>query len=511
VGGGITGLATAWWLREFRPDVKISLIEAGEQLGGVLKTDHIDGYLIERSADMFSTENESVLDLVERLGRKDELVTTIPVAERAYVATDNATQPWSPVPNGFSLMLPANVQSVVDSDLLNDQGKIRFLAERDVPPKLDNQDESVEAFAVRRFGQQVFDRLIQPLVSGIYTADPKRLSMQATMSRFLDLERRYGSLIRAAAELKRLQSFGNDSRPGDTPAGEKKLGYGQNRLAGVDQTASGARYELFRAPRRGMGQLVEWIESNLRRVEIIKPAKVVTLGRRDRCWRIIVETKMLDRKKWSAKQWAEPRERTQQELLVDAVVICSSAKSAASLVEPLAGIVAAELREIETASCAVVVLGLEKRQLLQEFESYGIVVPACLNRPLIAVSCASNKFPDRCPGDRMLFRCFLGGALQPEMLQRPDSELLEIAGTELKRLLPFVGESKLARVYRWTNAMPQYHLDHMARVDRIQARIRELPGLELAGNSYNGVGIPVCVSEGKEAAQRIVDYLTRNP
>jgi oxygen-dependent protoporphyrinogen oxidase len=111
----------------------------------------------------------------------------------------------------------------------------------------------------------------------------------------------------------------------------------------------------------------------------------------------------------------------------------------------------------------------------------------------------------------MLFRCFLGGALQPEMLQRPDSELLEIAGTELKRLLPFVGESKLARVYRWTNAMPQYHLDHMARVDRIQARIRELPGLELAGNSYNGVGIPVCVSEGKEAAQRIVDYLTRNP
>ncbi len=264
VGGGIAGLAAAWQLNQLAPDAEVVVFEASQRLGGFLQTESIDGYLIDTSADMFSTEPPMALELCRQLGHVDELIGTLPVSQRAYIATGNGI---CPVPTGFSLMLPNDVTAVLASPLLDDAARTRFLQEQDIAPKSDDEDESLQSFAVRRFGRQVFERLIQPLVSGIYTADPQRLSMQATMKRFVEMERKYGSLT-AAARAARMDAD-------------------MSTTASVaEQSASGARYDLFRAPERGMGQLIEWLAEELTQVRIRTGAQVASISRLESGWQL---------------------------------------------------------------------------------------------------------------------------------------------------------------------------------------------------------------------------------
>lgn len=468
VGGGVAGLASAWQLKQQLPNAQITIFEASDQLGGFLQTDSIDGYLVETSADMFSTDPATALELCRKLGHAEELIETRPVPQRAYIATPTGI---CPVPAGFSLMLPNDVAAVVESPLLDGEGRTRFLEEESVASQTGEEDESLQSFAVRRFGQQVFDRLIQPLVSGIYTADPRLLSMQATMKRFVEMEREHGSLI-AAAKFK--QSSSDQA----------------STAAIAEQNASGARYNLFRAPRGGMGQLIDWLVDDLDQVQVRTGARVGSISRCELEWQLEFDRKL------------EPSS-------FDAVVVATSAGISSKLITHTDSLLADELASIRAASCAIVVLGFDKRQLHQSFDGYGIVMPSYLKRKLIAASFSSNKFAGRAHQDKMLVRCFIGGALQADLVELPNEELIEIAVSELSRLLSFTCRPEMSRVYRWRNAMPQYHVGHLERVQRIGDRIRNQPGLELAGNSYQGVGIPVCLQSGFIAANRIAEYLNQ--
>ena len=476
VGGGLSGLVAAWELRQQIPLAKTTLFESSSRLGGVLNTEQIGGYLVEQSADMFTTEPPAALEFCRQLGQADDLISTLPISQRAFIATPTGL---CPVPNGFSLMLPTDLEAVAGSELLDADGRSRFLAERTVPQRRDETDESLHAFAVRRFGQQVFDRLIQPLVSGIYTADPRRLSMRAALSRFVELEKKYGSLI-AAAEAQRNQ-----------------LDHRSDLSDHSDQSASGARYDLFRAPRFGMGQLIDWIVKDLSAVEIQTHSVVNNLVRTERGWRL----------RWSDSRPFPAPASPQQFQDFDGVIVAGSAMSAGKLCCDVDPGLEAELTKIEAASCAVVVLGFERRQLQRPFDGYGIVVPSYLNRPLIAASFSSNKFAGRAPHDRVLIRCFIGGALQADLVELPDEQLLRITLSELESWCQINGTPELSRIYRWRAMMPQYHIGHPERVARIKLAIEQLPGLEFTGNSYNGVGIPVCIAEGRLAAQRMNRFL----
>ncbi len=168
---------------------------------------------------------------------------------------------------------------------------------------------------------------------------------------------------------------------------------------------------------------------------------------------------------------------------------------------------ATELAQIQAASCAIVVLGFDQAQLNSQFDGYGIVIPSYLRRQMIAASFSSNKFAGRAPKGKLLVRCFIGGALQGELVDLPESELIAIAGRELEQLVPILGGSELTRVYRWRNAMPQYHVGHLKRIQRIERRVGDNSGLALAGNSYGGVGIPVCLKSGSDAARAIAEHL----
>jgi oxygen-dependent protoporphyrinogen oxidase len=460
VGGGITGLAAAFHARSVLPDADIILLEAGDRLGGVLQTDQVGGYLVEQSADMFTTDPSFALELCQTLGKTDELIGTVPTKDRAFVATENAIHP---VPRGLSLMSPGDLDAVLDSPLLDEAAKQRFVQEETAPISDWVEDESLESFAVRRFGRSAFERLIQPLVSGIYTADPAKLSMKATMARFVDMELGHGSLIRAAANL---------------------------RQQSVDREASGARYGLFRAPKNGIGQLVQWLTAALTDVDLQTNCNVVSISRSETAWAIQLE-----------------RARAASQLLsVDGIILAIPALSSARLVGSFDRALSSRLLSIEAASAAIVVLGIDRSQLKSNFQGYGIIVPTILNRKIIACSFSSNKFSHRAPDGKLLVRCFIGGALQGELVELGDDELIRITSEELTRMLGYAGSPEIARVYRWRNCMPQYHLGHLDRVQEIESLASEHSGLELAGNSYRGVGIPACIQSGFEATDRLVRH-----
>ena len=457
VGGGITGLAAAHRLIELAPQAQVTLFEAGERLGGVLHTERHGSYLVELSADTFITNVPWGLDLCRRLGLGEELLPTRESQRRAFVVRRGRLVP---VPLGFQLLTPSRVWPVLRSPLLSWPGKLRVLCEPLVRRRRDTRDESLASFACRRLGREAFERLVQPLVAGIYTADAERLSMAAALPRFVEMERRSGSLMRAAwREL---------SREADGAA------------------SSGARYGLFVAPRDGISGLVEAVARRLPEGTVRCGSAVTRVSSAGNKWSLTVGT--------DVEQF-------------DAVILAVPAFAAATLLAEVSHDLAGELEKIPYAGSAIVALGYRRKQIAKDWQGFGFVVPAIERRQILAASYSSAKFEGRAAEDRVLIRVFLGGAHRPEQVELDDQSLIDAAVVELAELLGVQGPPELARVARWPRSMPQYHVGHIELVARIEQLASQLPMLTLAGNAYRGVGIPNCIHSGEQAAQRVLAAL----
>jgi oxygen-dependent protoporphyrinogen oxidase len=465
IGGGIAGLAAAHRLRECASEVRVTLLEASQRLGGVIHTIERDGYLIERSADSFIAGPQApwALDLCRRIGFENELIQTDPARRKAMVVHDGRLLD---VPEGFVLMCPRRLWPVVTTPLLSVAGKLRLAWEYFVPRRRGGGDESLASFARRRLGREVYERLVQPLVGGIYTADPEKLSLAATLPQFLEWERRHGGLIRGAR-----QAMKNDA----VPRG--------------DANASAARYALFLAPRRGLSSLVQALAARL-------PPGTVRLG-------AAVE-RIAPAAEGGWQVWPQGGDAP---LACDGLIIAVPAPAAARLVGKFDPALSEHLAGIEYAGAAVVCAAFGRGQFRRPelLESFGFVVPAVENRRILAASFPSVKFAGRAPEGRVLVRAFAGGACQPELAALPDDELARLVGGELRELLDVEGEPAFWEIARWQGAMPQYHVGHLDVVRRIEDRVALHGGLALAGNAYRGVGIPHCVRSGQTAAESILD------
>jgi len=464
IGGGLSGLSAAHRLIELRPGLNVSLLEAGPRLGGVLQSERRDGFLIERSADTFITNVPWGIDLCRRLGLEDQLLGTDPERRKAYVVAHGRLEP---VPEGFVLMMPSKMWPMVTTPILSVAGKLRMMGEFFIPPRAGKEDESLQSFTVRRFGQEVFERLVQPLIGGIYTADPTKLSMQATMPRFLEMEREYGSIIRGA---QRKKSTGDLS----------------------DGKSSGARYGMFVAPRDGMESIIAALAQKLPPGSIRLNTKVERLVRSgDRGWRI------------QTGELTSPLE-------CDAVIVALPAPKGAAILQTVDGELAGLLERIPYAGASILVSAYKRSQIRHSLDGFGFVCPFIEKRRILATSFSSVKFSGRAPADSVLLRTFVGGPMQPEMAEMSDSGLKGIVAEELKDLMGIDGPPLWSEVVRWRGAMPQYHVGHVDLVAQIRTRVAPIEGMELCGNAYDGVGVPVCIHGGEQAAERILQGKSAN-
>lgn len=458
IGGGIAGLAAAHRVVELDPGASITLYEAGPRLGGSLDTERRDDFLIERGADSFITNPPFAVDLCRRIGIADQLISTNDAGRRAFVVRRGRLMP---VPEGFALMAPARIWPMLSTPILSPLGKLRLALEYFVPRRRREFDESLGSFVRRRLGREVFERLVQPLVAGIYTADPEQLSLAATLPRFIEMERSHRSLIRAALRQRSKSNSG-------------------------DANASGARYSLFVTPRDGLSSMVEAIVRRLPSGAMRLNSPVSRLNRRgpDGDWQVTVGAKAFE---------------------FDAVILAVPAPAAARLLAETDSSLSANLASIRYASTAVVSLAYSRRQIVHPLDGFGFVVPAIENRRILSASFSSQKFPGRAPADKVLLRVFIGGACQGELLNHSDAELQQIAIEEVAELLGATGAPTFATVARWMGSMPQYHLNHLDLVGKIESAVSKVSGLALAGNGYRGVGIPQVIASGEAAAERVVE------
>jgi oxygen-dependent protoporphyrinogen oxidase len=360
------------------------------------------------------------------------------------------------------LLAPARIWPLLSTPLLSPMGKLRLLCEPLVPRRAAAVgDESLAAFSRRRLGREAFERIVQPLVGGIYTADPEKLSLAATLPRFLEMERQYGSLLRAA-------------RSSRAAAGNREAG-------------SGARYGLFATLRGGLSTLIDALVSRLPSGSLRADTRAERIERRaDTSWVVHV---------------------ADGELACDGVIVTTPANHAGALLREVDRDVSSGLQQIEYAGTSIVSLGYRRDQIGHPLDAFGFVVPAVEKRRILAGSFSSVKFDGRAPDESVLIRVFIGGACQGELADLPDAELRAIAIEELAELLQIRGEPALVDIARWPRSMPQYHLGHLERVAAVEQAVAKYRGLELAGNAYHGVGIPHCIHGGEQAAERMLAAL----
>ncbi|MCR9296869.1 MAG: protoporphyrinogen oxidase [bacterium] len=460
VGGGISGIAAALELSQQPQAISIRLFESAGRLGGVLETLRQGPYLVERSADNFATLLPDALQLTQDFGHVEALIHPVEKGRQAFVLHRGELLP---IPIGFSLMQPTKIRSILATKTLSLAGKLRLLGEYWVPRRTSQDDESLESFAIRRLGREVFENLVEPIVSGIFTADPAKLSMQATMPQFVEMEAKHGGLIRAHWASMR----------SDAAAAAKR--------------ASGARYDQFVAPREGMSSWIADLQSSL-------PADCIRFDSP-------VESLESIGRRWLLRTPHETEE-------FDGVILATPARVSSRLLESVHPSVAATLAEIQYASSAVVAVIVPKSDLAGRIDGFGMINPRIEKRASLAISYTSNKYPGRVPEGQILLRVFFGGALSPEMIDYSDERLFELAHGELREILGWRGRNPLWQaVIRWRNAMPQYNLGHTQRVDSLMTRLEATPTLRLCGAAYRGVGIPQCVRSGRLAARSVLAAL----
>ncbi len=460
VGAGVSGLAAAHRLTELARaesrSLELRVLEARSRVGGAILTRRREGFLVEAGPDSFITQKPWALALCRRLGLENELIPTNPDCRRTFVVRDGTLHP---VPEGFLLLAPSRILPMLTSRLFSWPGKLRMGLDLVIPRRdhgLDG-DESLASFVRRRLGTEALERIAQPLVGGIYTADPENLSLRATMPRFLDMEREHRSLILAMRRGR--------------------------RAAGRAAAESGARYSMFVSLRGGMSVLTDALLARLPAGAVETDAPVRRLLHAPDGWSV---------------QLADGSARTAR-----AVILTCQAHETAPILESLDPPLAAELATIDYASSATMTMAFRREQVRHRLDGFGFVVPAVEQRTLMAATFSSIKFPGRAPQGRLLIRAFLGGATQPHVYALPDRDMQDGVRADLRDLIGLCGEPEFVELYRWPRSMPQYPVGHLRRVAVIRRMAARWPGLALAGNAFGGVGVPDCVQSGEQAAEAV--------
>jgi len=467
VGGGLSGLAAAYLIREKAREVdlpvNVTLLETDPQTGGKIGTLTKEGYLGEIGPNGFLDNKPYTLDLCRRMGIEDDLLRSNDSARKRYIFS-----------GGRLWHLPEDPVSFMLSDLLTIGGRIRLVSEFLVPQKTGDEDETLADFVRRRLGDEALDKLIGPMASGVFAGDPENMSLGACFPRIHVLEEKYGGLIRGMLSMRK-----EAARKGES--GPKSAGPG-----GV----------LTSFP-EGTGELINAISSRLGD-SVFTSAPVQRLethpGGKDSPYRLI---------------FGEGANQGERE--ADAVVLAIPAYSCAALLRELDPGIAATMDTVPYAVMAVVHLGYDESALPSPPDGFGFLIPKSEGRRILGSLWASSIFPGRAPEGRVLLTVMIGGASDPFTPRLDEEELIRVSRQELDITMGIKEAPVFQSLLRWEKAIPQYTFGHLARVESIEKRLADHPGLFLTGNAWRGVGINDCVAAGERVAGQVLYYLKEKP
>ena len=451
VGGGIAGLAAAFYLERARRNgaqIDWVLLEKSSRLGGVIRSEQRDGFVLEAGPDSFLTMKPDGAQFCRDVGIADQLISSNDADRKTYIVVKNRL---IPIPDGLEFMVPTRVGPMATTPLFSWPTKLAMARELFIGSGNGKRDESVADFVRRHFGQEMVDRVAEPLLAGVYGGNADQMSVRAVLPRFAEMERESGSLVRASLKA---------------------------RKARVKSTAPAQ--PLFTSLKNGVQEIVNAAVAALPPDRIRVQQTVTALAPYD-------------------KRWAVNTESCSE--LFDEVIIAAPAPAAASLLGDLNFELTSGLRQIQYSSSAAVVLGFEKPLSLPP--GHGFLVPRTEGRSMLACTFVHRKFPFRAPEGAALLRCFISSSRVPNLQKQGDEWLLSTMQKELADLLKLREKPLFAKVYRWDCALPQYSTGHLERVAQMEKAIAELPGLQLVGNSFYGIGIPDCIRSGRKAAEKL--------
>jgi protoporphyrinogen/coproporphyrinogen III oxidase len=453
IGGGITGITAAYYLqkaiKEQQLPIECKLVEATHRLGGKVQTVIRDGFVIERGPDSFLARKTSAFRLVHEVGLEDEIVHN--ATGKSYILVNGKLYP---IPGGAVMGIPTQIGPFITTGLFSPLGKLRAALDFILPPTKAEGDLSLGQFFRRRFGDEVVDNLIEPLLSGIYAGDIDQMSLMATFPQFFQLEQQYGSLVRGAKRT--------------TPKAEKQ------------------RKGAFQTLKTGLQSLVDEVEKRLEQGSVMKGVRVENVRREGTGYRL----RLSNGEEWKA----------------DSIIVAIPHSSVPAMFADYPFF--APFQSIPSTSVATVALAFPESAIEQDIDGTGFVVSRRNDYTITACTWTHKKWPHTAPSGKALLRCYVGRPGDEEIVEQSDDEIVRVVMDDLNKIMRITGRPEFFVISRWKQAMPQYTVGHKERLSKIKAHMdSELPGVFLAGSSYEGLGLPDCIDQGEEAVKKVLDYL----
>ncbi len=472
IGGGVSGLSAAHYLQQevarAELDIEIILIEKGKRFGGCILTEKADDFIIEGGPDCFLSEKPWALQLCEELGLGDRLLGTNEESRRVFILSKGRLHE---LPEGFMLMVPTSFAPFLKSPLISLPGKLRMAMDLFLPRKRSDQEENLAQFVRRRLGNEALEKIAEPLVAGIHAGTPETMSLKTTFPRFIQLEEEHRSLILGMLARRRMARE-----------------FAQKR--------TGPKRTMFMTLLDGMMELTDTVKAGLDKRSLLLDKKVTRINRlRDTDFRNnpIYEVHM----------------ESGEKLRADCVVLATPAYVTGELLQGLDRPLSEVPLSIPYVSTATISLAYRRADIHHPLEGFGFIVPRAERRKIMASTWTSVKFSHRSPPDSVLLRAFVGGAQNEDLLGMDDEAIIDMVRGELAGIMGITAHPILTRIYRWDKSMPQYRLGHAERLDHLEEKLLQYPGLYLTGCAYRGIGISDCIHDGELTAERVVKFLGR--
>lgn len=445
VGGGISGLSLAYAILEQEPSADITVLEAEKKPGGKIWTEKANGFLCEGGVNGFLDNKPKTLQLSSKLSLNP--LRSSDAARKRFIFSDNKLY-----------LLPESPLSFFSSSLLSLYGRIRILYEM-FAPKGDN-DETLAEFAKRRLGKEAYEKLIDPMASGVYAGNPEILSIKSCFPKVYELEKKYGSLIRGMIKLQR-----------------------QAKKAGGEKVSAGPGGVLT-SFYDGMGALIDSLKDSLKnRLRVV--SKVISVEKKRKGYSVyladgtVIETEVL--------------------------VLAVPAYAASDMLKNLDRSLSATIGEIPYPSLSVVCFGYKKEKIANNLNGFGFLIPSREQRKILGTLWDSSIFPNRAPEGHVLLRTMVGGARASELAMQEENRLIDMVSEELRHIMGINVQPDFIRIFRHEKAIPQYNIGHDSRLKKIDEILLKYSDLYITGNAFRGVSVNDCI----ENSYKLSDNITK--